>query len=382
MAKAVVWLLAGILALNAIALGALAVAVAIEARRRHREFRRLEWLRHIDADRPRGERIVVPFARAKATPRASRGSSSAARAVAILTVGAILCGGTAVASPHTRHAVASAFVAITQGLTTDPREPVDAAASDRSPSPSRTPARVAPRAPIVTLPSAQMGTARHHLPPSAAPAASSTSAAHVPVDVAPPPPEGVRAVAASSSEIDVSWTGVSGAAAYRVERSADGVGDWSTVPEAQTDDASLVDDGLDAGATYYYRVFSLSAERLSAASDIVSATTLLAAPPAPTVTATASSSSEILLSWSDVGDETGYRVERSTDGTTWTAIGTTGADITTYTDGGLAPGTTFSYRVFATNSGGDSPASEVVSATTPDASAVAATASLLVVPTA
>jgi hypothetical protein len=79
-AKAVVWLLAGILALNAIALGALAVAVAIEARRRHREFRRLEWLRHIDADRPRGERIVVPFARAKAAPRASRGSSSAARA--------------------------------------------------------------------------------------------------------------------------------------------------------------------------------------------------------------------------------------------------------------------------------------------------------------
>jgi titin len=102
---------------------------------------------------------------------------------------------------------------------------------------------------------------------------------------------------------------------------------------------------------------------MSSASDVASATTLVAPPPAPSVTVTATSS-EIDLSWTDVAGETGYRIERSTDGTDWAQIGTTGADVTTYADGGLPSGSTFSYRVFATNAGGDSPPSDVVSAQT------------------
>jgi hypothetical protein len=88
--------------------------------------------------------------------------------------------------------------------------------------------------------------------------------------------------------------------------------------------------------------------------------------PSPTmVTATASSSSEIDVSWSDVDSETGYRMERSTDGSSgWTTVATTGQDVTTYSDTGLAAGTTHYYRVYATNAGGDSPPSDVVSLVT------------------
>jgi len=45
-------------------------------------------------------------------------------------------------------------------------------------------------------------------------------------------------------------------------------------------------------------------------------------------------------------------------------IGTTGTDVTAYTDSALLPETTYLYRVVATNAGGDSPPSAVVSVTT------------------
>jgi hypothetical protein len=45
-------------------------------------------------------------------------------------------------------------------------------------------------------------------------------------------------------------------------------------------------------------------------------------------------------------------------------IGTTGMDVTAYTDSALLPETTYLYRVVATNAGGDSPPSAVVSVTT------------------
>jgi hypothetical protein len=73
----------------------------------------------------------------------------------------------------------------------------------------------------------------------------------------------------------------------------------------------------------------------------------------------------IALTWTDVADETGYRVERSLDGTTgWVELATTGQDVTTYVNATLSPGTTYSYRIIATNAGGDSAPSNVASATT------------------
>ncbi|HET6791967.1 MAG TPA: fibronectin type III domain-containing protein, partial [Actinomycetota bacterium] len=85
---------------------------------------------------------------------------------------------------------------------------------------------------------------------------------------------------------------------------------------------------------------------------------------APSVMAVATSTT-VDLSWADGGSETGYRIERSTeDSIEWTVIGTTGMDVTAYTDSALLPETTYLYRVVATNAGGDSPPSAVVSVTT------------------
>ncbi|MCK5145835.1 fibronectin type III domain-containing protein [bacterium] len=89
-------------------------------------------------------------------------------------------------------------------------------------------------------------------------------------------------------------------------------------------------------------------------------------PVAPTLNSvTVMSSSEIQLSWSNVSNETGYKIFRSLSSTSsFTQISTTGSDVTTYSDSGLNSGTTYYYYVKATNDGGDSGASTTKSATT------------------
>jgi Fibronectin type III domain len=85
----------------------------------------------------------------------------------------------------------------------------------------------------------------------------------------------------------------------------------------------------------------------------------------PKVFGTPSSATQIEVAWSDVSGEIGYRVERSRDADAgWVEVATTLAGVTSYVDEGLVPDTTYFYRVFATTTDGDSPPSDVVSATT------------------
>jgi hypothetical protein len=96
------------------------------------------------------------------------------------------------------------------------------------------------------------------------------------------------------------------------------------------------------------------------------ATASTTAPNAPSNLAAASaSSSSINLSWSDnSSDETGFIVQRSTDGVTWTQIANLGSNVRSFSSTGLSPGTPYSHRVYAYNSIGNSGLSNVATATT------------------
>jgi hypothetical protein len=89
-------------------------------------------------------------------------------------------------------------------------------------------------------------------------------------------------------------------------------------------------------------------------------------PTAPTgLTAAAASRSQINLIWTDnSANESGFRIERSTNGTNFQQIATVGANVTSLASTGLARDRTYYYRVRAYNSVGSSPYSNVVSTRT------------------
>ena len=99
------------------------------------------------------------------------------------------------------------------------------------------------------------------------------------------------------------------------------------------------------------------------------ATLTLASPPAAPsgLTATAVSSSQINLGWTNNDqDATGFQIDQATssDFTQGLTTVTVGAGVTTYSATGLASGTTYYYRVRATNSYGDSGNTSTASAMT------------------
>ena len=96
------------------------------------------------------------------------------------------------------------------------------------------------------------------------------------------------------------------------------------------------------------------------------------------LTALTASAAQMTLTWQDNStNETGFKIERSTSGGNFVQIGTTGADITTYVDSGLADGVTYSYRVCAYNAAGSSAYTATATATTPSAANAAPTISAI-----
>lgn len=95
-------------------------------------------------------------------------------------------------------------------------------------------------------------------------------------------------------------------------------------------------------------------------------------PAAPSsLLATTAGSDQIDLQWTDnATDEAGFKVERSTDGISFGQVGSAAIDATGYSDSGLAGSTSYWYRVSAWNASGDSPYSNVDSATTDPAPAI------------
>lgn len=82
--------------------------------------------------------------------------------------------------------------------------------------------------------------------------------------------------------------------------------------------------------------------------------TAIAALSTPTLTATVISSTQIDLSWTNVANEDaspGYTIERSPNGSSWSALTTKAANVTTHSDTGLTAGTHYYYRVKAEGSG-------------------------------
>ena len=205
------------------------------------------------------------------------------------------------------------------------------------------------------------------------------SATTTTANTAPGAPTTLTATASGTTTINLSWTapvdnGGSAITGYKIEISPDGITNWTDLTTTTASTTTHAHIGLAADTTRHYRVSAINSVGTSTPSDVASATTTTAntAPGAPTsLTATASGTSTINLSWTAPGSDggspiTGYKIEVSSNGgSSWTElVANTGNANTTYAHSGLAADTTRHYRVSAINSIGTSTASNVANATT------------------
>ncbi|MEQ1792418.1 MAG: LamG-like jellyroll fold domain-containing protein, partial [Nitrospiraceae bacterium] len=196
---------------------------------------------------------------------------------------------------------------------------------------------------------------------------------------------GLTALDVSPTQINLSWAPATdnvGVTGYRVER-CQGVSCVTFVQIATPTGTAFGDTGLTATTSYRYRVTAVDAANNVSLNYSPIATATTPTPPPDTVpptdpsglTATASGSSQLTLAWTAATDNvgvTGYAVERCQGAgcVTFVQIATPVANA--YSDAGLTPGTTYRYRVRATDAAGN------LSAYTPIATGTTAAAANLI----
>jgi hypothetical protein len=185
----------------------------------------------------------------------------------------------------------------------------------------------------------------------------------------PRAPTGLAATAQSSDQINLTWKdNARDETGFRIERRTGG-GDYAELGTTGANATSFEDADLTAGTTYTYRVCAYNAAGDSRYSNEASATTLPGTgtvPAAPSyLNAAAAGSTQINLAWTDnANDETGFKIERKTGTGSYGQVAEVGANVTSYSDAGLDAATTYTYRVYAYNTAGNSVYSNEASATT------------------
>jgi hypothetical protein len=198
----------------------------------------------------------------------------------------------------------------------------------------------------------------------------------------PAAPTALTAALQSTStppQVRLTWTdNASNETGFVIERSTNG-GSFAQVGTAparnNTGSVTFTDNTVmpaSVNVTYTYRVaaVNVAGQTLSA---IPAAVVVPAVPAAPQLlTALASkqnnSSDRVVLTWTNVANETGYIIQRSTSSNFATVTSfTVGANVTTFTDTvsrGTPGVTTYYYRIIAINLGGPSVPSNAMSIVT------------------
>lgn len=182
-------------------------------------------------------------------------------------------------------------------------------------------------------------------------------------DVSPSAPTALVATTLSQAQIRLAWTDNSvNNTHFVIERKTGETGTWNEIRTAAANDTHFTDGGLTVNTRYFYRIKAVNAVGVSEFSE-ADALTYDVAPPAPTrlraiiVRESDLAPANVSLSWTDKSfNEAAFTVERKTGiAGEYASIGTVASDVTTYLDTkNLLGGSTYYYKVKATNAGGSS----------------------------
>lgn len=195
-------------------------------------------------------------------------------------------------------------------------------------------------------------------------------------------PSHTDAVAASESQIVFTWQdNADNETSFEVHRSTDGpFGTFMRHAVTAANVISYTDNGLDPATQYCYQVRAVRTTGSNTTYSAFSHTDCespLPPPPPPgppaapsSLTADGVGVDQIVLQWIDNStNEDGFRIERCVGteaacaGSDFTVIWTTGANADYHADVAVQGGITYTYRVRAFNSAGDSPTSNTATAT-------------------
>jgi hypothetical protein len=170
-------------------------------------------------------------------------------------------------------------------------------------------------------------------------------------------PYGLTAAVISSTQISLTWIDNSdNEDGFKIERKTGIGGVWIQIATVGAGTASYSDTDVVLPNAYYYRIRAYNGSGDSGYSTAATATTPASNPPsAPSaLTATLVSITQINLYWTNVANETGYKIERGFTPNDYTQIATTATDVVTYNDTTVEPGNVYYYRVRSSNEGGNS----------------------------
>jgi RHS repeat-associated protein len=180
-------------------------------------------------------------------------------------------------------------------------------------------------------------------------------------EVAPLTAPALYGTLTSATQVALSWPAVSGAQSLKLWRSVDGAA-YTTLTTPAVTATSFNDSTVASGKTYAYRLDATNGFG-TVSSNVL--TVKVAVPPAPTnLRGEVASTTSVKLSWDfPPGAETGFKIQRSPDNSTWTTVKTAGRTPLSYTNTGLTNGSTYWYRVRATSALGDGALSTAISIT-------------------
>jgi predicted phosphodiesterase len=191
------------------------------------------------------------------------------------------------------------------------------------------------------------------------------AAASIPAD-----PTNLGSGALSNNQINLSWTdNANNENGFHIESCTGAAcANFAQIAQVGANVTSYANSGLAVGTTYRYRVRAFNAQGNSGYSNVAEATTTSSQSPfaAPSnLIATAVSTSQIDIVWTDNSTvEDGFKLYRSTDGTTFSRTATLGPNVTSFSNTGRPASTTYHYRVLAFNASGNTAFSNTATATT------------------
>lgn len=188
----------------------------------------------------------------------------------------------------------------------------------------------------------------------------------------PETPGGLVATAISATQVRLQWQETGGEEnGFRIRRRTGENGSWTIAGEVGPNITSFEDRALTPSTSYSYSISAFNAGGESPTTNVVTVTTPGETIPLPVgpvnLQARSVSPVEVDLTWTDQSiNEAGFRVQRRlASGGLWVQVGQVERNTTYFRSSGLVPGESYSFRVFAFNSTGESSPSNEAQATVP-----------------